>query len=57
MDKPRLVKATITRTVKEVANVLLDRDGNIEEVQDIHEEIEWDNAEIHVIQTVITVHP
>ncbi|MFS0918997.1 hypothetical protein [Brevibacillus sp. 179-C 1.1 NHS] len=35
--KQRVVKAKITRTVTEIATVILDRAGNIEEIQDIHE--------------------
>lgn len=57
MEKPRVVKAKISRTVTEIATVILDRDGNIEEIQDIHEEIEWDNGELQDIRTVITTHP
>ena len=57
MEKPRLVKAKISRTVTEIATVILDRDGNIEEIQDIHEESEWDNGELQDIRTVITTHP
>ena len=57
MDKPRVVKAKITRTVTEIATVTLDRDGNIEEIQDIHEETEWDDGEVLDIRTVLTTHP
>lgn len=57
MDKPRVVKAKITRTVTEIATVILDRDGNIEEIQDIHEEVEWDNGDVLDIRTVLTSHP
>lgn len=57
MEKPRVVKAKISRTVTEIATVVLDRDGNIEEIQDIHEEIEWENGELLDIRTVITTHP
>jgi hypothetical protein len=32
-EKPRRVKAKITRTVTEIAIVYLDRDGNIEEFE------------------------
>ncbi|WP_167568552.1 hypothetical protein [Brevibacillus migulae] len=57
MKKPRVVKAIITRTVVEKATVVLDQEGNVEEIQDIHEEISWDNAEVHAVTTVITEHP
>lgn len=57
MEKPRVVKAKISRTVTEIATVILDRDGNIEEIPDIHEEIEWDDGVLLDIQTVITTHP
>lgn len=57
MNKPRVVKAKISRTVTEIATVILDRDGNIEEVQDIHEEIEWNDGDLLDIRTVLTTHP
>ncbi|MGG3012266.1 hypothetical protein ABEO98_22630 [Brevibacillus parabrevis] len=57
MDKPRVVKAKISRTVTEIATVILDRDGNIEEIQEIHEEVEWDNGDVLDIRTVLTSHP
>lgn len=56
IGKPRVVKAKITRTVTEIGTVILDRDGNIEEIQEIHEEIEWDNGELLDIRTVLTEH-
>ena len=37
---PRQVKAKITRTVTEIAIVTLDRDGTVEEIEDVHEELE-----------------
>ena len=54
--KPRRVKAKITRTVTEVAIVTLDRDGNVEEVEEVMEEFDYDVTEIHSIQTVLSVH-
>jgi len=57
VNKPRVVKAKISRTVTEIATVILDRDGNIEEVQDIHEEIEWNDGDLLDIRTVLTTHP
>lgn len=56
-EKPRVVKAKITRTVTEIATVTLDRDGNIEEINDIHEELEWDNGDLLDIRTVLSEHP
>ena len=53
-QKPRRVKAKITRTVTEIAIVLLDNDGNIEEVEDAHEIIDYDNCVVHEIRTVIS---
>jgi len=55
--KPRIVKAKITRTVTEIATVVLDREGNIEEINDIHEELEWDNGDLLDVRTVLTEHP
>lgn len=54
--KPRRVKAKITRVVTEIAIVFLDRDGNVEEIEEIHEEIDSDVTELHNIQTVLSVH-
>lgn len=54
MNKPRRVKAKITRTVTEIAIVLLDRDGNVEEVEDIHDCLDYDNVILHNIREVIT---
>ena len=54
---PRRVKAKITRTVTEIAMVLLDRDGNVEEVEETHDELDWDDAELHDIRAVLSVHP
>ena len=55
--KPRRVKAKITRTVTEIAIVLLDKDGNIEEYEELHEELDWDDGIVHDIKTVLSVHP
>ena len=54
--KPRRVKARITRTVTEVAMVLLDKDGNIEEFEETHEELFSENEELIDIRAVISVH-
>lgn len=56
-EKPRRAKAKITRTVTEVAIVLLDKDGNIEEVEEVHEELDWDEGRVESIHTVLSVHP
>lgn len=56
-SKPRRVTAKITRVVTEIAIVLLDRDGNVEEFEETLEEIECgDVLEIHSIRNVISVH-
>jgi len=54
--KPRRVKAKITRTVTEIAIVLLDTDGNVEEVEDVYEEIDYEVTDLHDIRTVLSVH-
>jgi len=55
--KPRRVKAKISRTVTEIAIVLLDKDGMIEEVEEVHEELDFDNAEVHSIHSILSIHP
>lgn len=55
--KPRTVIAKISRTVIEKATVVLDRDGFIEEVDEVHEVIDFDNAEIMNIDVILSVHP
>lgn len=55
--KPRRVKAKITRTVTEIAIVLLDRAGNVEDVEDVHDELDYDDVELCDIRTVLSVHP
>jgi len=55
--KPRRVKAKITRTVTEVAIVLLDRDGLVEEVEEVCDELDYDDIDLHDIRTVLSVHP
>lgn len=56
-DKPRRAKVKLTRTVTGIAVVLLDRDGSVEEVEEVQEEFEWCDAEIHSVLTVLSVHP
>ena len=46
MDKPKKVKANITRTVTEIAIVTLYRDGTIDDIIDICEEIDCDDLEL-----------
>jgi len=55
--RPRRVKARISRNVVEVATVLLDRNGNVEEVEEVHEEIDCDDIELHDVRTILSVHP
>ena len=55
--KPRKVKAKITRTVTEIAIVYLDRDGNVEELEETHEELDYEVTDLHSIIAVITAHP
>ncbi len=54
--KPRRVIAIITRTVKERATVFLDRSGNVDEVEDVHELIDYDDVEIVSIHSVLSSH-
>ena len=54
--KPRRVKAKITRTVTEIAMVLLDRDGSVEELEETHEELDYEVTELHDIISVISAH-
>jgi hypothetical protein len=51
--QPHKVKAKITRTVTEIVIATLDSDGNVEEIEDICEEQEWDDCEILSIISVI----
>ena len=55
--KPRRVKAKINRNVTEIAIVILDKDGNIEEIEDVYEEIDSENDDVISIISVMTVHP
>lgn len=54
--KPRKVKAKITRVVTEIAIVSLDRDGNVEEFEETHEELDCEVTDLHSIITVLSVH-
>lgn len=55
-SKPRRAKVKLTRTVTEIAIVLLDKDGNVEEIDDIAEELDWDNCTVDSIVSVISTH-
>lgn len=52
--RPHKVKAVIHRTVKEIAIVTLDREGYIEEILDICDEVSDDELELERIIDVIT---
>ncbi len=54
--KPRKVKAKITRTVTEIAIVWLDKDGNIEEFEETHNELDCCDFELIDIHAVLSVH-
>jgi hypothetical protein len=54
--KPRRVKAKITRTVTEIAIVLLDRNGEVEEYEEQHEELDGEVEEVIEIRAVLSVH-
>lgn len=55
--KPRRATVKLTRTVTEIAKVLLDRDGNIEEIEEVIEELDYDDCTVHGIRSVLSVHP
>jgi len=54
--KPRRALVKLTRTVTEIAIVLLDRYGVVEEIEDIHEELDYEVEEVHGILSVLSVH-
>lgn len=56
MEKPRRVKAKIVRTVTEISIVILDKDGCIEEVEDVCETLDFDDSDVLEIITVLTIH-
>jgi hypothetical protein len=53
-QKPRKVKAKITRVVTEVAIVYLDNDGAVEEFEETIDELDCEVTELHSIISVIT---
>ena len=55
--KPRRAKVKLIRTVTEIAMVLLDRDGAVEEVEEIFEELDFDDCTVCDIRSVLSVHP
>lgn len=55
--KPRRAKVKLTRAVTEIAIVLLDRDGGVEAVEDVHDELDYDVTEVHSVLSVLSVHP
>jgi hypothetical protein len=54
--RPRRAKVKLTRTVTEIAIVLMDREGFVEEIEEVHEELDFD-VEIHDIRSILSVHP
>ena len=57
IPKTKKVKAKITRLVTEIAIVVLDRDGYVEEIEEVMEEIDTDEIEVDSILAVLSVHP
>ncbi len=56
-QKPRRVKANITRVVTEIAIITLDRQGGVYEYIEHVEELECvDICEVHSIHTVLSYH-
>ncbi len=55
--KPRRVRAKITRQVTEIATILLDKDGNVEEYGDLIEELDYEDVDIISIHSILSVHP
>ena len=55
-EKPRRAKVKITSVVEEIAIVLLDKDGNVEEVEETHEILDQEVTDLHSIISVISVH-
>ena len=53
---PRQVRAKITRTVTEIVIATLARDGSVEEVNEILEEMEMHDVNIDSIHSVLSVH-
>lgn len=47
------VKAKITRVVTETVTCILDKDGNMEEILDVHNEHDYEVTEVHSVITII----
>jgi len=50
---PKRVKAKIKRNVTEIAIVILDKSGFVEEIEKVHEEIDTEDIELKSIISVI----
>jgi len=50
---PKRVKAKIKRNVTEIAIVILDKSGFVEEIEEVHEEIDTEDIELKSIISVI----
>jgi hypothetical protein len=55
-DYPRKVKAKVTRTVTQMVICNLNKDGTIDEVLDIHDEIEIHDETVDNIVEVLNYH-
>ncbi|GFZ72960.1 Uncharacterized protein ALO70_02002 [Pseudomonas amygdali pv. eriobotryae] len=56
-QKPRRVKAKITRVVTEIAIITLDRHGNVDEYIEHVEELECgDITDLHAVHSVLSWH-
>jgi hypothetical protein len=55
-SKPRRANVKLTRTVTEIAIVLLDKEGNVEEYEELQEELNYDGCIVTDIRTVLSVH-
>lgn len=53
MGNRRLVKAKITRVVTETVTCILDSDNNVEEIQEVHDEHEYEVTDVHTVITEI----
>lgn len=54
--KPRRAKVKLTRTVTEIAMVMLDKNGNVEEYEETFDELDYDDCEVLSIHSVLSVH-
>ena len=55
-NKPKRVKAKITRTVTEIARVVLNQDGTIDEVIEVCEELDRDDVDVIIIIDVLSTY-